>query len=322
MSDIFSRIALYGIVPVINVPDADIAVPLVDALEKGGLPLIEVTLRNPNAIEAIACIKKERSNIIVGAGTILSVEQVDQAIEAGADFAVSPGLNPKVVEYCIQKEFPILPGCATATEVEMARSYGLCVLKFFPSEQMGGVKTIKELCGPYKDIKFVTTSGITLQNLPSYLSYDGVAAVGGSFMAPAALVASHDWEQITKNCKIAIKTAMGFHLAHVGINGKDEEDGAANARRIAQIFGMEYRVGGRSDFAGDIVESCKVHFPGEKGHIAIGTCSVERAIAYLECHGIAIRDEFLNKDEQGRMIAAYLEEEIGGFAIHLLKRPL
>ena len=319
MKDAFAIAAQYGVVPVINIPNVESAVPLADALIAGGLPLIEVTMRNPNSLEALREIKKEHSQMLAGAGTILTVELAEQAIEAGADFIVAPGFNPDVVKYCLEKGVPVLPGCSTATEIEAARKLGLRLFKFFPSEQLGGVKTMKEYCGPYRDIKFVATSGINLQNLPTYMNFEGVAAVGGSFMAPAALVAAGEWEEITKLCKKAVETALGFHLMHIGINGLDEEDGAANAKRFAEIFGMQYRPGNRSDFAGTVLESCKVKFPGEKGHIAIGTYSVERAVAYLAAKGIEIRDEFLKKDAQGRMVAAYLKEEIGGFAIHLLR---
>lgn len=319
MRDCFALAAQYGVIPVINIPDVEAAVPLADALIAGGLPLIEVTMRNPNSLEALRRIKKERGEMLAGAGTILSREQVDQAIDAGADFLVAPGFNPQVVEYCLEKQIPILPGCSTASEIEAGRAMGLHLFKFFPSEQLGGVKTMKEYCGPYRDIQFVATSGINLQNLPAYMGFNGVAAVGGSFMAPAPLVAAGEWEEITKLCKKAVDTALGFHIMHIGINNADAEEGAANAKRFADIFGMAYRPGNRSDFVGTVLESCKVKFPGEKGHIAIGTYSVERAVAYLERKGIEIREEFRSVDAQGQMVAAYLKEEIGGFAIHLLR---
>lgn len=317
--DSFEIAAQYGIVPVINIPREELAVPLAQALTEGGLPLIEVTMRNPNSLAALRRIKREMPSMLAGAGTILTTQQVDEALDAGADFAVAPGFSPEVVEYCQKKGLPILPGCVTASEIEAGRRMGLRLFKFFPSEQLGGVKTIKELCGPYRDIQFVPTSGINLQNLPAYMCCEGVAAVGGSFMAPAALVAAEDWAGITALCRTAVNTALGFHLKHVGLNAGDEEKGAAIARRFAEIFGMPYLPGNRSDFAGTVLESCKVQFPGEKGHIAIGTYSVERAVAYLQRKNVPIRQEFLNVDPQGRMIAAYLEEEIGGFAVHLLR---
>lgn len=308
-----------GIVPVIAIPDVESACPLAMALERGGIPLMEVTFRNAHAAACILAVKKRYPDMIVGAGTILATEQVDAALAAGADFIVAPGLNPEVVEYCGKKETLILPGCVTPTEIEAGRKLGLRLFKFFPSEQHGGVKTVAELCGPYRDVKFIPTSGITLQNLPDYMACDKVAAVGGSFMAPASFVAAGEWEKITERCKLAVRTALNFRLIHVGVNGTRDE-GEARAKRFAEIFDLPCRQGGRSDFAGDIFESGKIRFPGENGHIAIGTPSLERAAAFLKKRGVAFREEFKLTDENGRLVALYLEEEIGGFAIHLLRK--
>ena len=173
------RAAIYGIMPVINIPSPDLAVPLADALEAGGLPQIEVTLRNDTAMDSIRAIKAEQPGFTAGAGTVLSVEQAQAAIDAGADFIVTPGYNPRVVEFCIGKGVPILPGCVTPAEVEAGMAAGLNTFKFFPSETLGGVKAIKALCGPYKKVRFVPTFGITMNNLAEYLACDGVACVGG-----------------------------------------------------------------------------------------------------------------------------------------------
>lgn len=315
----FDAIAEVGIVPVINIPRPELAVPLAKALRAGGIPILEVTLRNDTALESLRRIKAEDPAMLVGAGTVLTCAQVDDALAAGADYIVTPGFNPRVVAHCQAAGVPVLPGCVTPTEIEAGREAGLRLFKFFPSEQLGGVKTIRELSGPYRDVRFVPTSGITLANMPTYLSCDCVAAVGGSCMAPAALVRAGEWTGITALCREAVRASLGFQIMHVGING-GPDDGEANARRLAEIFDMPYVPGGRSDFAGTAVECCKEAFPGEKGHIAIGTYSVERAVANLRARGVRMREEFKNTDAQGRLIAVYLEEEIGGFAIHLLKR--
>jgi len=314
------KAAQYGIVPVIKIPDVEKAVPLAKALIDGGLPLIEITCRNESALQSLSCIKKAYPEMLVGAGTVLTVEKADEAIAAGADFIVTPGFNPEVVKHCIEKNIDILPGCVTPTEIEAGMALGLSTFKFFPAEQLGGVKTMKELCGPYQKVKFVATSGINMDNLPAYMTYSGIAAVGGSFMAPAKSIEAQDWDAITEKCKEAVRTSHGFHLAHIGLNGTSEEEGSSRAKRFAEIFDMNYKKGGRSDFAGTVLESCKSKFPGKMGHIAIGTYSVERAIVFLESHGMKIRDEFKNIAPDGTMVAAYLEEEVGGFAIHLLRQ--
>lgn len=215
----FDAIAEVGIVPVINIPRPELAVPLAKALRAGGIPILEVTLRNDTALESLRRIKAEDPAMLVGAGTVLTCAQVDDALAAGADYIVTPGFNPRVVAHCQAAGVPVLPGCVTPTEIEAGREAGLRLFKFFPSEQLGGVKTIRELCGPYRDVRFVPTSGITLANMPTYLSCDCVAAVGGSCMAPAALVRAGEWTGITALCREAVRASLGFQIMHVGING-------------------------------------------------------------------------------------------------------
>ena len=315
----FALAAQYGVIPVINVPGEEFAQPLAEALTQGGLPLIEVTLRNEHSLGALKRIKQSMPEMTVGAGTVLSISQVDQALEAGADFIVAPGMNPKVVEYCLKKDVPVLPGCVTATEIEAGMSLGLNLFKFFPSEQLGGIKTMKELSGPYRNVQFIATSGISLQNLPDYMSCPSVAAVGGSFMAPSSLGEVKDWDGIIQRCRQVVRASHGFHIVHVGLNGANAQEGEERAKRFAEIFDLPYRPGGKSDFAGTMLESGKTKFPGEKGHIAVGTYSVERGAAYLQAKNVTLRDDWSKTDLQGRMVSVYLEEEIGGFAIHLLR---
>ena len=237
----------------------------------------------------------------------------------GADFAVSPGLDPEVVKHCIETGFPFLPGCVTPTEIAAGIKFGIKTLKFFPSENLGGLSTIRELAGPYKEISFIATSGITMNNLGEYLACNSVAAVGGSFVAPTAMIMEQNWQGIISLCKKAVDISLGFHLAHIGINNKNAEEAAGAAVRFSEIFGIPNRIGNRSDFSGTMIESCKIQFPGDKGHIAVGTLSVERAAAYLSGKGVVMREEFVNRDNDGILTAVYLKEEIAGFAIHLLK---
>ena len=311
--------SLYGIIPVINIPRPELAVPLCDALAAGGLPQIEVTLRNETALDSIRAIKRERPDFPVSAGTVLSCEQADAALLAGADAVVTPGFNPKVVSHCLEKGVEILPGCITPAEIEAGMEYGLSTFKFFPSENMGGLPTIKQLCGPYRSVRFVPTSGITLDNLSSYLSFSGVAAVGGSFMAPAAKVAAEDFAGITALCKEAVRRSLGFALKHVGVNSASPEEGEQMARRFSEIFDLPYLPGSRSDFSGKAVEFCKDVFPGAAGHIGIATLNVERAAHYLASKGIALREEFRHLDASGKPDCIYLAEEFAGFAVHIVK---
>lgn len=318
--DAIRQAALYGVMPVISIPDAALALPLAAALQEGGLPQIEVTLRSDAALKSIAAIKKAYPQMLAGAGTVLSAAQVDEALAAGADFIVTPGFNPSVVDYCLAKKVSVLPGCVTPTEIETGMAHGIDVFKFFPSENLGGVQTIRQLSGPYRSVRFVPTAGITLSNMASYLACDAVAAVGGSFMAPAPLIKAGDFAAITALTRQAVSTALSFTLAHVGINGKDGKESMEAATHLSSLFGLSVKDGSKSTFSGTLVEFSKGTLPGEKGHIGIGTSSIERAMHYLSQKGIAFREDYRHFDAAGKLDAVYLEEEIGGFAIHIVKQ--
>lgn len=320
--DAITTIKAYGVIPVLGLKNPDTALSLADALCRGGLPLLEVTMRAEKALECLRVIKAGRPNMLVGAGTILRCEQVDQARDAGADFIVTPGFNPQVVKHCQQLGLPVVPGCITPTEIEAGMALGLTDFKFFPSEAMNGMDTIRQLCGPYAAVHFIPTAGINLSNMADYLCYDHIAAVGGSFMAPSAMVESEDWDGITALCEKAVEKSLGFSLAHVGINGNSRDEGIAAAQWFADRFpGLFMKPGNRSNFAGTAVECCNMRFPGEFGHIGIFTLSPERAVAYFKAHNIPLREEFKNVGPNGRLNAVYLQEEVGGFAVHIVRKP-
>ena len=193
---LFDKIKKIGIVPVVKLEDAQDAKPLAKALCDGGLPCAEVTFRTEQAADAIKNMKEAYPEMLVGAGTVLTTSQVNEAVNAGAEFIVSPGLNPEVVEYCIEKNIPILPGCANPSDVEQAIKYGLKVVKFFPAEAAGGIKTIKAMAAPYVGLKFMPTSGINAGNLTEYLSCDKILCCGGSWMVKGDLVKAGDFGNI------------------------------------------------------------------------------------------------------------------------------
>lgn len=182
MNDVLRKIQLMGIVPVVKLDDAKDAVPLAKALCDGGLPCAEVTFRTAAAEESIRLMREAFPHMLIGAGTVLTTEQVDLAVNAGATFIVSPGLNPKVVRYCVDKGIPITPGCSAPSDVEVAIELGLEVVKFFPAEAAGGLAMIKAMAGPYVNMKFMPTGGINANNLTSYLDFPKVIACGGSWM--------------------------------------------------------------------------------------------------------------------------------------------
>ncbi len=201
----FEKVREIGVIPVIKIPGVEYAVPLAETLKNAGIPLIEVTMRNECALDCIREIKRAFPEMLVAAGTTVRAEQVLKAKQAGADMCVAPGLNEEVVRAAMEQDLPILPGCVTATEIEQGMKLGLSTFKFFPAELMGGVKTIKELTGPYYNIEFIPTSGINFETMSGYLANPKVAAVGGSFMAPAAKVLARDWEGISRLCRRALE---------------------------------------------------------------------------------------------------------------------
>ena len=207
MNHISEDIARYGVVPVVVLNDPAEALPVADALLKGGLPVAEVTFRTAAAEEAIRIIAAERPAMLVGAGTVLTIDQVDRAVAAGAKFIVCPGFDPEIVDYCIGKNIPVFPGCTTASEVAWGVKRGLTVLKFFPAEQCGGVATIKALCAAYVGVKFMPTGGIGPKNLKDYLSCDKIVCCGGSWMVKGDLIKAGRFDEIERLWREAVALA-------------------------------------------------------------------------------------------------------------------
>ena len=203
MSEILEKIKEIGIVPVIVLEDAKDALPLAEALMEGGLPCAEVTFRTAAAEDSIRAISQAYPEMLVGAGTVLTTEQVDRAVAAGAKFIVSPGFNPRIVQYCQEKGVPITPGCSSPTDIEQALEQGLKVVKFFPAEQLGGLAMIKALAGPYVDVSFMPTGGINAGNVKDYLAYNRILACGGSWMVKGDLIKAGDFQRITELVKEA-----------------------------------------------------------------------------------------------------------------------
>ena len=212
MNEVLMKIGQMGIVPVVVLNDVKNAVPLAQSLINGGLPCAEVTFRTEAAQQSIAEISKNFPQMFVGAGTVLTTEQVDRAVDAGAKFIVSPGFNPKVVEYCIKKGYPVTPRIMPPTELEMALEFGLDVVKFFPAENAGGLKMIKAMAAPYTKMKFMPTGGINPQNVREYLQCDKILACGGSWMVKGDLINSGNFaeiEKLTKEASQIVKEIRG-----------------------------------------------------------------------------------------------------------------
>lgn len=321
MNEILERISRIGIVPVVKIDRAEDALPLAEALCKGGLPCAEITFRTEAAAQAIRIMAEHFPHMCVGAGTVLNAGQVDAAVQAGAKFIVSPGLNANTVKYCIEKKIPITPGTSSPSDIELAIELGLDVVKFFPAEQSGGLSKIKAMAAPYAHMKFMPTGGINAGNLTSYLDFPKVIACGGSWMVPGNLINDGKWEEIEKLTREAVQTMLGFELAHVGINTENEEEASRAAGRFAFLFGMPVKEGNSSVFAGTALEAMKSPYLGKYGHIAVRTNYMDRAVNYLsEALGVVFDDSSAKRDAAGKLKAIYLKEEIGGFAVHLMQK--
>lgn len=204
MNEMMKKVQGYGVIPVVVLNDAKDAIPLAKALCEGGLPCAEVTFRTEAAEESIRLMATEFPEMFVGAGTVLTIDQVDRAVAAGAQFIVAPGFDPEIVDYCIEKEIPVFPGCVTPTEITQAVKRGLQVIKFFPAEQYGGVATIKALAAPFTTAMFMPTGGINAKNLPEYLSCNKILACGGSWMVKGDMIAAGEFDKIREMTKEAV----------------------------------------------------------------------------------------------------------------------
>lgn len=201
---LFDRLEQLRLIPVVTIDDARHAEPLADALVRGGLPCAEVTFRTDAAARAIRAMT-QRGSLLVGAGTVLFVEQVKAALDAGAQFIVTPGLHPKVIDYCLERSIPITPGVATATDIAWALDRGLRVVKFFPAEALGGSRGLKALCAAYRMMQFIPTGGIDLSCVREYLRMPEVLACGGSWLASADLYASGDYDVVVQVVREAVR---------------------------------------------------------------------------------------------------------------------
>jgi 2-dehydro-3-deoxyphosphogluconate aldolase/(4S)-4-hydroxy-2-oxoglutarate aldolase len=320
MNIIMEEIGKIGIVPVIKIDDPEKAVPLARALLAGGIPCAEITFRTEAGAEALGRISREVPEILTGAGTVLTVEQVDKAAAAGAKFVVSPGFNPRVVQRCVEKGIPITPGCSSPSDMEAALEAGLEVVKFFPAEQAGGLEYIKAVSAPYPTLKFMPTGGINAGNILSYISYEKILACGGSWMVPADRINAGDFDAITALCREAVAKLLGFSLARIGINAGGGEEALKAARFFRSIFGFAQKAGADSLFAGEEIEIINAPCPGKNGQIAIGTNSLKRGIAYLERQGFTFNPDSAKTDSRGVITDIYLAEETAGFAVHLVQK--
>lgn len=318
MNEMHEAIRNIGIVPVIKIDSPEQALPLGKALMAGGLPVAEVTFRTAAGEEGIRILSAELPGMLVGGGTILSVDAAKRAIDAGAKFIVSPGYSDEVVTYCMERNVPVYPGVTNPSQIQAAIRHGLTVLKFFPAEASGGIAMLDALSGPFPTIRFMPTGGIGMHNIADYIRKPYIVACGGSWMVKSDLINQGRWDEISRLCREAVMAVHGFAFAHIGINPSKEQ----SARSIVEMLGACFQPineGNSSIFAGEHIEVMKEPFKGTNGHIGIKTWDIERALHYLKRFGLAMDESTAKYDPHGRLTVTYLQGEVGGFAVHLVK---
>lgn len=320
MNPVLEKVYQIGIIPVIAFNSVDEAVPLCKALVAGGLPAAEVTFRTACAEECIKKIHEEVPEMLLGAGTVLTCEQADRAMAAGASFIVAPGFDPIVTQHVIDKGGIAMPGTATAGEMQQAMNMGCEGIKFFPAEANGGVAMLKNIGAALKTAKWMCTGGVNAKNVNDYLGYDQIIAVGGTWMCKSDKIKAGAWDEITAMCKEAVDTMLGLELGHIGINSANPEEAMATAKLLAGLLNMKVAEGNSSIFVGKKeFEIMKNPGRGTHGHIAIKCNNVDRAMYHLGLRGVEFdTDSIVNKN--GKNIAVYLKGEVAGFAIHLVQR--
>ena len=320
MNSVLQRIYEIGIVPVIAFNSVDEAVPLCKALVAGGLPAAEVTFRTACAEDCIKKIHAEVPEMLLGAGTVLTEDQADRALAAGASFIVAPGFDPNVTKHVIDKGGLMMPGTCSAGEMQQAMNLGCDALKFFPAEANGGVAMLKNIGGALKTCKWMCTGGINAKNVNEYLAYDPIFAVGGTWMCKSDKIKAGAWDEITAMCKEAVDTMLGLELGHIGINCADDTEAMKTAELLGSLLNMAVKPGNSSIFVGKKeFEIMKKPGRGTHGHIAIKTNNVDRAIYHLGLRGVKFDMDSKNV-KNGKTTAIYMADEIGGFAIHLVQK--
>ena len=320
MNPVLQRVYEIGIIPVIAFNDVDEAIPLCKALMDGGLPAAEVTFRTACAEECIRKIHEELPDMLLGAGTVLTKDQADRAMAAGAAFVVAPGYDPHVTQHVIDKGGLMMPGTCSAGEMQQAMNQGCEAIKFFPAEANGGVDMIKNIGAALKTAKWMCTGGVNAKNVNTYLANPQIIAVGGTGMCKSDKIKAGAWDDITAACKEAVDVMLGLELGHIGINCADDAEAMKTAELLGGLLSKAVAPGNSSIFVGNKeFEIMKKPGRGTHGHIAVKCNNIDRAVYHLGQRGVKFdMDSMVTKN--GKNIAVYLADEVAGFAIHLVQK--
>ena len=314
-NDIIRKLELAGITPLLKIDDPKDALPLMGALTAADINAVEITFRTSAAKEVLRLISSKCTNMLVGAGTVISVDQVNEAARAGAKYIVTPSFNPKVVDRCIEIGIPVFPGCSNPTDIEQAYEKGLRVVKFFPAELLGGVEMLKALSGPYPFMKFIPTGGINADNLDSYLSFNKVLCCGGTYIVDENLLKQKKYQEITRIARESVNRMLDIKLDHVAIN-TDVPTGTALLKTFSKLSGENYNPA-QNNYSG--IEVVRENHNGNLGHIAFSSPNLERCIHYLAFRGFTVDSSTIVK-ENGKIMKLHLAGDNAGFTIQLIKK--
>jgi 2-dehydro-3-deoxyphosphogluconate aldolase/(4S)-4-hydroxy-2-oxoglutarate aldolase len=319
MHEVLQTIANFGLIPIATITNLDFVRPLVQALLAADLPVIEITFRTKEAEPAITIIRKEFPEMLVGAGTVLSVKQAEKAGKAGAQFILTPGFNPHVVGYCMETGIPIIPGINSPTHIDQACEKGLEVLKFFPAETSGGVELLRSMAAPFADVWFIPTGGINNANLSAYFSYERVLACGGSWIAQNTFITSGRFEEITKTARDAITMMLGCGISMIRLNEKSGNDIKTAGRLFNILFPIKET--DEATLLDDLLCITKKTEHDMAGEIRISTRNIRRTAFYLKKKNI----EFTQIDEtqkEGKSHTLTFQKKIAGFKITCIEKSV
>lgn len=314
-NEIVRQLDLAGITPLIKIDDPKDALPLMGALTAANINVVEITFRTSAAKDVLKLICNKCKSMLVGAGTIISVEQVNEAVRAGAKYIVTPSFNPKVVDRCIELGVPVFPGCSNPTDIEQAFERGLRVVKFFPAELLGGVDMLKALSGPYPFMKFIPTGGIRAENLNTYLGFNKVLCCGGTYIVDENLLKQKQFQEITRLARESVNKMLDIRLDHVAIN-TDYKTGTELLKNFFKLSGEVYRPT-EDKVCG--IEVVRENHNGNIGHIAFSSPNLERCVYYLAQRGFSVDTSTIVK-ENGRISKLHLAGDNAGFTIQLIKK--
>lgn len=295
MADVLKKLSEIGIVPVIAIENAELAVPLAKALSAGGLPAAEITFRTVAGEDAIRRIAQACPEIVLGAGTVLNADQCSRAIRAGAQFIVSPGYDQALVDQCLGEGITVLPGCGAVSDLTRAVNSGLRAVKFFPAEQSGGLAFLRAVAPVFPRLRFMPTGGVNQQNVKEYLAFDRVLGCGGTWMVKKDLIREARWDEITEICRTAVRAALDLQIRSVSLDPERAEEQA-----LAGLLGWP---------EGDACEE-----------LVLDTPDVDRTVCHLRHLGVEFDETTQRRDEAGRLRAVRLRQPVRGLRCEIVRR--